>query len=397
MFIEVLLFLLLGIIIGLIFGLLPGVHPNLIVLFIPLLVALNLETPLLIALVASIAVTNSITSFLPSILFGVPDSGNELSILPGHKMLLSGYGYQAVKLTVVGGIGAVILCAMLFPVLVIIIPFLFTELANYIYVLLISIVAIMVLGEKKKVIALMLFLVTGFIGLISAQIPVDNTLILFPIFSGFFGISMLLLQMRNRVEIPQQLLVETYISKGLINRSVISGTLAGVFSGLLPGVGASEIATLASTGKNDHAFLVRIGAITSANIILSLLALWLIGKSRSGLAVVIEQLAIIGLEEVIAVLIIALIAGGIASVFTIAIAKKGLAILKNSNYKNLTVAVFIFISSLTYIFAGFYGMLLLATCSAIGVLTNLLNVKRGMLMGVLILPTILFYLPIRLF
>ena len=101
MFLEVLFFILLGIVFGVLTGLIPGVHPNLIVLTIPILMALNLEPLVLLAFIVSLAVTNSITDFIPSILLGAPDSGNELSILPGHRLLMQGLGYQAVKLCLV--------------------------------------------------------------------------------------------------------------------------------------------------------------------------------------------------------------------------------------------------------------------------------------------------------
>ncbi len=393
MFFEVLLFLLLGILIGIIFGLLPGIHPNTIILFIPMLASLNLEPFSLLAFIAAIAVANNTLSFLPSILLGVPESGNELSVLPGHRMLLNGYGYQAVKLTIVGSIGAVILCVAIFPLMMHAIPFLFTHLSGYIYLFLIAIAAIMILTEegKKKLIALSLFIVSGFIGLISVQLPIDNTIILFPIFSGFFGVSMLLLQIRNKVEIPKQSCREAYVSKGLINRSIISGSVAGTFSGLLPGVGASEIATLASIGKNEHAFLMKIGAITTANIVLSILALWLIGKSRSGIAVVVEQLVAVGFDEVLLILVTALASAGIASICATVIAKKSIYAINRFEYRNLGTAVLIFILLLTFAFANVYGMLLLAVCSAIGIITNFTKVKRGVLMGVLMIPTIIFY------
>jgi putative membrane protein len=253
----------------------------------------------------------------------------------------------------------------------------------------------MILTEegKNKLFALVLFLVSGFIGILGLQLPIDNTLLLFPIFCGFFGVSTLLLQLRNSVEMPKQHASETYVSKRLINTSVISGWLAGVFSGLLPGIGASEIASIVSSGKNEHSFLVRLGAITMANVILSILALWLIGKSRSGLSLVIEQLMQIGLNETLLVLATALIATGIASMVAIVIAQKSLSFLKDVGYNNLGTATVLFIIVLSAAFAGPYGLLLLATCTSIGLLTNIAKVKRGILMGVLILPTIVFYLP----
>ncbi len=392
MFFEVLVFLALGIAVGVIFGLLPGVHPNLIILFIPLFSSLGLGTHALLAFVSAIAVSNSITSFIPSILLGVPDSGNELSILPGHRMLLKGHGYQAVKLAVVGSIGAIIFCIIFFPALSILVPLLFGAISDFVYILLVAIAALMILSESRKFAALALFSASGLVGLMSARLPIDGTLVLFPIFSGFFGVSMLLLQLRNRAEVPAQTQKELYVSKRTTNRSIISGSLGGVLSGLLPGVGASEIAALASVGRNEHAFLIRLGAITTANIIMSIIGLWLIGKSRSGLAVVIEQLVGIGFSDVMMILAAAMASGGISAILAIVAAKRGISLLRNLGQSALSAAVLAFMLALTIAFSGFYGLALLAVCTAIGMATNLSGVKRGMLMGVLIIPTIIFYI-----
>ncbi len=389
---EILVFLLLGVLVGVAFGLLPGVHPNMIILAIPLLSSLSFETPVLLVLVTAIAVANSITSFLPSILLGVPDSGNELSILPGQRMLMNGHGYQAIKLTVIGGMGAVMLCVLMFPLLSAAIPFLFFAASDFIYVLLLSIATMMILTEEKKHAALALFLVSGAIGIMSSRLPIDNTLVLFPVFSGFFGVSVLVLQLHNRTEIPEQHARESYVSKRMINRSVISGTMGGIFSGLLPGVGASEVAALANIDRDERAFLIRLGAITVTNIILSIVGLWLINKSRSGLAVVVSQLASVGVIEVLMVLAAAMASAGIASLLTIAVAKSGLSLMRNLGQKTISVCVLIFIIALTALFSGWTGMLLLVLCSAIGMVTNFSRVKRGILMGVLMVPTIIFYL-----
>src|SRR3989338_2185931 len=102
---EILLFVLLGIIVGIIFGLIPGLHPNLIILFVPLLAGLNLSTLPLIAFIVSIGISNTFLDFIPSMLFGAAEAGEELTVLPSHRMLLEGNGYDAVKLAVIGGIG----------------------------------------------------------------------------------------------------------------------------------------------------------------------------------------------------------------------------------------------------------------------------------------------------
>ena len=144
------MFLFLGIVLGVLMGLVPGVHPNLIVLLVPVFAALLLDPLLLLVMIVAMAVTNSIVDFVPSILFGAPDSGNELAILPGHRMLMRGYGYQAIKLTVIGGVGAAILCTLLMPVLVFVVPFLFNNLGSYVFAPLIGIVFVMILTERRK-------------------------------------------------------------------------------------------------------------------------------------------------------------------------------------------------------------------------------------------------------
>lgn len=390
---EVLLFLFLGVALGVLMGLIPGIHPNLIVLFVPLFAVLSLDPILVLVLIVAMAVTNSIVDFIPSILFGAPDAGNELSILPGHRMLMNGYGYQAIKLTVVGGVGAVIFCVLIMPFLVLIVPTLFTMLGSYVFVLLIAIVAVMVFTEReKKLLALVCFFLAGLIGLLAGKLPIDNTLVLFPILSGMFGLSLLLLQIRKGVQVPGQRKDEEFVSQRLVNRAVVSGSFGGIATGLLPGVGSSEVASIASLDKNDKSFLVTIGALTTANILISLLAMWLIGKTRSGTAVAIDQLMSIGFNEFLFIVFVSLIACGLAAFTTLCLAKGFLRVVGRLNYTWLSCAVVMVIVVLVYFFTGFYGLLLAGTCCSLGVFANLVRIKRGNLMGVLILPTILFYI-----
>src|SRR3989344_7891079 len=114
MLFELFLFLLTGIICGVFFGLIPGIHPNTIVLFVPFFLSLSVDPLFLIAFIVALGITNSIIDTIPSILLGAPDAGNELSILPGHKMLLRGQGYDAIKLTVVGSFYSILFVFLLF-------------------------------------------------------------------------------------------------------------------------------------------------------------------------------------------------------------------------------------------------------------------------------------------
>jgi putative membrane protein len=280
------------------------------------------------------------------------------------------------------------------PLFFILFPPLFSAAKSYIYLFLVGIVGIMILTEKgkKKLIAVLLFFMASIIGLLASEIPINSVLLFFPIFAGFFGVSQLLLGIRNKIKIPKQKTADLNISRKTITKSGFLGSLAGSASGFLPGVGTSEIASLATVDKNDKSFLITLGAITTANTVLSILALWLIEKSRSGLAVAIDQLFNVGFTEILLILFVTLVAGGIAVVLSLFLARKFVKIIGKINYIQVSIFVCISLFSLTVIFTGFYGVLLLAICTSLGIFTNLVGIKRSILMGVLILPTILFYL-----
>ena len=112
---EILLAIIVGLLVGVLFGLIPGLHPNTIILLVPLIAQLSLPPLVIIAFVVSLGISNTFVDFIPSMLLGAPEAGNELSVLPAHKMLLQGNGYDAVKLAVIGGLGSILLVIALFP------------------------------------------------------------------------------------------------------------------------------------------------------------------------------------------------------------------------------------------------------------------------------------------
>ncbi len=392
--IEILLFTILGLIVGILFGLIPGLHPNTIVLLVPMLAQLSIAPLALIAFVVALGISNTFVDFIPSILLGAPGAGSELSVLPGHKLLMEGNGYDAVKLAVIGGLGSIILVTILLPLILFTIPSVYETSRPFTYALLIFIVLVMVSREKglKKATALLCFLLAGLIGIFSSSLPVDNGVLLFPIFSGFFGVSILIFSSKQKAKIPKRKR-EVSVTGRQQRRAIVFGGLGGIVSGLLPGVGSSEIASFASVDKNGKSFLMTLGAITISNTLLSIMALWLIQKSRSGIATVLEQLVQIGFNEFIFIAAVALLVAGLSAIITLKLAKRSISIIEKLDYSLVSKIVIVFIVAMTVLFSGLFGMLLLATCAALGIFARLAGIRRSVLMGVLILPTIVFYLP----
>jgi putative membrane protein len=255
-------------------------------------------------------------------------------------------------------------------------------------------VGIMLFFSKKRVLSLICFLLAGVIGILSFRLPIDNFLILFPIFSGFFALPVLLIQMKNRAVVPKQNVSRSTIEARKIAKPVMFGSLGGIVSGLLPGVGSSEIAGLATIDKNDRSFLITQGAITTANVLLSFLALWLIGHPRSGVALAVKQFMGIGASEFLFIVVIAVISAAIGVLLTLFLAKRIIRVIEKIDYSLISKIIFSLIVILAFYFTGLAGLFLAGLCCALGMVVNLANIKRGLLMGVLILPTILFYLGV---
>lgn len=388
---EVLMFALAGLIAGIVFGLIPGLHPNLVALFVPLIASISASPVNIITFIVTIAVSNTFVDFIPSMLLGAPEPGKEMAILPAHRMLLEGNGYEAVKLAVVGGLGSVICIILLLAPTAFFIPAVYEIIRPYTHLLLIFIVYLIIASEQRKLLSVGCFFAAGIIGIMSSYTNIDRTLVLFPILSGLFGVSTLLLSAKSNVSI-RKTGKEVFITGRQTRRAVLFGSLGGIFSGLLPGVGASEVAALSSVDKNENSFLITVGAVTISNTIMAILAISLISNPRSGVAVVMDQLVTIGVNETVFIIFLSLAVAGVSAIITLKLAKRFLRTVENSDYTKLNWAVIGIIVLSTIFFTGLEGILLLATCTALGLYANISNVRRSVLMGVLLLPTILFYM-----
>ncbi len=102
-------FALLGAFFGCMTGLIPGMHVNTIALILLSLTPVLQFLPAIIicVIIVSVCISHSFINLIPGTFLGAPDE-NALSVLPAHKMLLEGNGYQAVFLSAVGSFGAIV-------------------------------------------------------------------------------------------------------------------------------------------------------------------------------------------------------------------------------------------------------------------------------------------------
>ena len=402
MFFEFLIAALLGILAGIVTGLIPGIHINLVSLLVVSLSVYLLDIfslPSLGVFIISMAITHTFLDILPAIFLGAPDADTALGVLPGHRLLMMGMGYEAIKLTVIGSLFSLIFAMFLFPFFIFIVPNVYETIQPFIGWILLFIVIYMVLIEKgldKKFWAFTIFLMAGILGIIDLTMPNLNQP-LFPMLSGLFGISMLIVSLSNKVEIPKQRITDNIkIPKLESIRALIAGTFSGSFVSFFPGLGPAQAAILGSQimGRlGTLSFLILIGSINTVNMAVSLVSLFTIEKARNGAVLAIRELIpTIDLNTLILFLAAIMFAAGIAVFLALFLTRVFVKLIEKVNYQYLGLSVIVLITLMVFYFSSWLGLLILLISTAIGIIPNIVNVKRSHSMGCLMLPVILFFI-----
>ncbi|MEA2036195.1 MAG: tripartite tricarboxylate transporter permease, partial [Nanoarchaeota archaeon] len=241
MFYDIIIALLLGCLFGCITGLIPGIHVNLIsVLLISLSgYLLGFTDPLSLSVfIIAMAITHTFLDSIPSVFLGAPDADMALGVLPGHKLLLEGKGYEAVKLTVIGSLLALIVTLLLIPIMIPFVPKIYSFIQPRMGYILIFVVLYMLFMEKKLnniFWGSFVFIISGVLGIIVLGWP-NLKQPLFPMLSGLFGISTLVVSLFQNAEIPKQHITETIkVSFNNKVKAIGAAVFSGSLTGLMPG------------------------------------------------------------------------------------------------------------------------------------------------------------------
>ena len=400
MFLEVAIALLLGIGTGIITGITPGLHVNLVSVIVLSLsgVLLYFTSPIVLGVyIIALAITHTFLDALPSIYLGAPDEAQALNVLPGHRLLLKGEGHNAIVYTTLGALGSLLLGIILFPVFIWSMKRVAPLVQGIMGYLLAGIIIFMISREKgKRLKSLVAFLLAGALGLLVLTALPNLRQPLFPLLSGLFGFSILLTSLMQKSSIPvQKIKAPLTISNKNITKSVSTASGMGFIAAFLPGFGSSQAAILGTNivgDIGDEGFLALVGGINTANMLISIGTAYALDKARNGAIVVVKELiGSIGFQEMLVFLGAALVAGGIATILTLLLSKVFAKHITRVNYQYLIGSIIGFIVLLTFMFDGFIGLTILATATAIGLLTSFWGVGKNHLMGCLILPVILFF------
>lgn len=411
---ELVIACLLGVSIGTITGITPGIHVNTAgaILFAVSTILLSFVSPeFLCVLMVSMSIAHALLEFVPSMLLGVPEEGTALTVLPGHKMVLEGRSKEAIRIVSIGGFGAIIVTILLLPIFAIVLPPTYELLkpVTWILLLIASIYLIYKVTSTLKgfLWSTLLFILSGILGWIIFQAPLSSGISLMCVFSGLFGISTILFSLNDNSTIPHQnKFYELNLDSAKI-KSIMTGGTTGAILGFLPGFGPAQGSVIAQSAsgqsnnddENTTNFLLAISGLNTSDCLFSLIAIYLIGNPRSGIAVYMSYLiSEFNLSHLIVFIFASLIAVSLSLALCLKLGDSFSKLMSGIDYRKLSIAVIVLQVILLYIFGLYYQAplpyltLMLVTSTAMGLLPHYLNVGKSHLMGVLIIPAIIIYM-----
>ena len=393
MLLGLLIFLFLGIAAGTFTGLAPGIHINLIgaiLVSLSISVLAPIGPAYLVVFIVSMSITHTFVDFIPSIFLGCPNDDTSLSVLPGHEMLKQGKGHSAVLLTAYGCLAATILTLVISYPLILLVEKIYPLIQTSIPYILIAVSCIMVFSENKKIASMIVYSLTGILGLVVLNLKTLEEPLL-PLLTGLFGSSALILSIKNKIKIPQQTLK---IEKPKLIKPILASLIASPLCGFLPGLGSGQAAILGNViSRSDRkGFLVLQGATNTLVMVFSFLSLYAISKTRTGSAAAIKDLIGQPSTEILIIILASVLISGAISFF---ITKKLSVIFSQNinkiNYSKISIVTLIILSLVVLFFSGLFGFLTFAISTFTGIYCIQTGVKRTNMMACLLLPTIVLY------
>jgi putative membrane protein len=213
-----------------------------------------------------------------------------------------------------------------------------------------------------------------------------------PLLSGLFGIPTLLSAGKGGAP-PQHFTGLAIGRKGIALQSLL-GSAAGAVVGWLPGLStATANAVLASAIRYEgdrQGYLLAVSASNTANAFLGLAALYALSRTRNG---VMAALALTDLPPFTSLLLAGCLAACAAYLLTIRLGASAarFSMLRSAHVQT---GVIVFITLLSFLLCGPFGLLVLTLSTAVGVVPHLLNVPRLFCMGAVMVPVMLFSLGV---
>ncbi|MFA9415591.1 tripartite tricarboxylate transporter permease [Natrinema sp. HArc-T2] len=395
---QLLAWVLAGSLCGTCSGLVPGLHANNFALVLAGIAPSVPGPPLFVgcAMLAA-GVVHTFLNAVPAMALGVPDAEMAVTALPGHRLVLEGRGPEAIRLSALGSVLAVLAAVPLAVPVTRAVTVVYPTLRAHLSVLLATIVVALLASEptwRSRLGGLLSFgLATGLGALtldLSPAAPLEVGGTLAPLFAGLFGAPVLIDAVRGS-GIPRQDGLEITMSRGLLGGTAVAGTLAGAAVGYLPGITAAiaavAVLVVVPAEASDRGYIVATSGVDTANTVFALFALVAIGQPRTGVLVAVDSL---GVPLEIPILLAAvLLAGLVGFALILVVGDAYLEFVGRLPYWQVSAAVLAVLLVLSFLFTGVVGIAIFLVATAIGLVPVRLRARRVHLMGVLIGPLML--------
>lgn len=407
-----------GIMIGTITGMVPGIHVNTAgaIIFASSSFLLGFLSPeFLCVVMVSMSIAHALIEFVPSMLLGVPEEGTATSILPGHRMVLQGRSKEVIRIVCVGGFGAILVTILMLPVFMVALPILHDVSKPFTWIILlfasIYLTYSLTSNHRDFIWSLLLFVLSGILGWTIFQTPISSGVSLMCTFSGLFGISTILFSLNDNSMLPHQNSFYDLNIDFKKFKSIFAGGITGAILGFLPGFGPAQgtVIAQAASGASDIDeddtvnFLLATSGLNISDCLFSLMAIYIIGNPRSGIAVYMSYLVSkMTLNHLIIYIFASLLAVSISLVLALKLGDSFSNLMAKVNYRKLSVGVILLQIVILYVFIFYYEApilymtLALVTSTAMGMLPHYLGIGKSHLMGVLIIPAIVIYMQMFL-
>ena len=367
---------------------------------------------LFLGMVTGYAVLNTI----PSVFFSAPDDSTIFIVLPAQKLLLQKRGYEAAVLSGIGGLGGIVVLALLTPVASSLFPALRAILHPHLHWILWAIIAYVLLSEwpkgsdrapagwrrwwdgwKSLVAGLATFLLSGVLGfillyrsLVPVTVAYQNLL---PAFVGLFATPWIVQNLLSRVELPEQHVARTLdATPGVIVRGTLAGGLGGLFAAFFPvvtgGIGGL-LAGHATAQRDDRLFIISQGAAKVVYYVGALLFFFVprLHLTRGGMAWMLSGLWTAHSPQTYTVAVAAVILSGALSFFLLLfMARIAIKVIGKVTYRSISLATLVLLLLVVVGTTGWGGLLICAVATGIGLIPVLWGSRRMNAMGVLLLP-----------
>lgn len=367
---------------------------------------------LFIGMVTGYAMLNTI----PSIYLSVPDDSTIFIVLPGQKYLLQRRGYEAVVLTGLGGLGGIVVLALLTPVASTVLPRLRAILQPHLPWILWAIIAYMLISEWPKgsdrapaglrrwwegwrslAAGLATFLLSGLLGLVMiyrSLVPLTVAYQnLLPAFIGLFAVPWVLQNLLARTEIPPQHYPASIDARpGHLLRGTLAGALGGLFAAFFPlvtgGIGGF-LAGHATAQRDDRLFLISQGASKVVYYVGGFLFFFVPGLqlTRGGMAWMLStHYSSTTPRTYLLATAAVVLTGGLAFFLSLGLTRLLERLLARIHYRWVSLVTLGILWVIVVGITGWGGLLVCAVASGIGLIPVLWGSRRMNCMGVLLLP-----------